>query len=166
MRHTIKAKRLKVTSDISNTSTENASYQYKETGIILKLTPHITKGGLISIEMDQEISEIGEAGNSGNPDILRSQFKTTLSMRDNGTVIVGGLIKDKKTDLVKNIPLISDIPVLKHLFGTTNETTVRKELLVLITGNIIREDSNIEEMTKRYNDAMAMIKNQSLKKQK
>jgi len=149
------------TSDVSNGSTTNATYQYKETGIILKLTPHITKGGLISIEMDQEVSDIQEKEGQ-NPDIVRSQFKTTLSIRDNGTVIVGGLIKEKKTDNSDGVPFFSEIPYIKHLFGTTSQKSERTEQLVLITASIIREDSNLEEMTKRYNEAMAMIKSQTI----
>ena len=91
------------TSDdgVVDSSTSRISYQYKETGIILKLTPHISKGGLISIEMDQEISDFTrKAEDDGNPDISRSQFKTTLSLKDGGTAIVGGLMKEKKENLL------------------------------------------------------------------
>ena len=151
------------TADVSNSTTSNATFQYKETGIILKLTPHITKGGLISIEMDQEVSDIVEK-NDANPDIVRSQFKTTLSIRDNGTVIVGGLIKEKETDNFDGVPYLSDIPYIGKLFGTTYQKTERTEQLVLITATIIREDSNLEEMTKRYEEAMSMIKTQSINK--
>jgi len=146
-------------TDVSNPDSGRSNYQYKETGIILSLTPHITKGGMISIEMDQEISDIVLKEGQDNPDISRSQFKTRLSIRDNGTVVVGGLIKETKTHNEENIPFIMDIPYLKYLFGTTTKNTKRTELLVLITGRIVRKDSKLEEMTKRYDDAMDIIKN-------
>jgi len=124
-------------TDVSNPDSGRSNYQYKETGIILKLIPHITKGGMISIEMDQEISDFKLKEGQDNPDISRSQFKTRLSIRDNGTVVVGGLIKETKTNNEENLPFFVNIPYIKHLFGTTTKNTTRTELLVLITGLFI-----------------------------
>ena len=149
---------IKTSETVSDGGNDDTNFQYKETGIILKLTPHITKGGLISIEMDQEVSDI--SGSGSNPNIERSQFKTRLSLRDQGTVIVGGLIKEFKTEDEQNIPYIQNIPLIHYLFGSVDNQMIRKELLVLITGRIIKEASNLEEMTERYDDAMKLIKDQ------
>ena len=69
-------------------------------------------------------------------------------------MILGGLIQERKTDYLDSIPIINQIPILRRLFGNTNATVERTELLVLISGYIINEKSPVEEMIKRYNDSL------------
>ena len=73
------------------------------------------------------------------------------------TMIIGGLIQERKTDYLDSIPIINQIPIIKRLFGNTNANVERTELLVLITGYIINEKSPVEEMIKRYNDSLRSL---------
>ena len=77
-----------------------------------------------------------------------------MTIANGKTMILGGLIQEKKNDYLDTIPIINQIPLLRRLFGNTNASVERSEILVLITGYIVNEKSPVEEMIKRYNDAI------------
>ncbi|MDD3119407.1 MAG: secretin N-terminal domain-containing protein, partial [Victivallales bacterium] len=124
----------------SNTSLRR-SYQYQDTGIILEITPHITEGGLISMEMDQVISEAIDNTTEGidSPIIKKDELKTTLALRNGHTIIMGGLIKEKLNEKLNSVPFLVDIPVLNYLTGDSTNSVERTEILVMVTANIISE---------------------------
>ena len=135
------------------------SYQYEDTGIILTVTPQVTKGGLISMSLEQIISDAVENTMRGieSPIIKEDVLSTELAIRDGRTLIMGGLIKEKQNDTISSLPWIIDIPFLRTFFSNTNKTRERTEILVLITATIIRENTNLEEMVRRYNQAVHEI---------
>ncbi len=157
-----------VTSDITDTASSvdpnntalRRSYQYEDTGIILTVTPQATKGGLISMQIKQIISDAVDNTMRGidSPIIKEDELNTTLSLRSGRTLILGGLIKEKKNETVSSIPIIADIPFLKHLFGNTIQTAERTEILVLVTATIITEETELQIMLRRYAQAIDEIK--------
>ena len=72
-------------------------------------------------------------------------------------MIIGGLIQERTSDNLDSLPLINKIPILNRLFGSTNASVERSEILVLITGYIVNEKSPVEDMIKRYNDAIKAL---------
>ena len=144
---------------VYNTSLRR-SYQYENTGIILTVTPQVTKGGMISMVLEQTISEAVDNTTKGidSPIIKEDTLSTELALRDGRTVIMGGLIKEKHNEVVSSLPLIVEIPFFRALFGDINKTSERTEILVLVTATIIRENSNLEEMVNRYKQAVLEIK--------
>ena len=156
-----------VTSDITDTSSvvnDNTSlrrsYQYEDTGIILTITPRTTKGGLVELEIDQILSEAIDNAMKGidSPIIKKDELKTTLSLRSGRTLILGGLIKEKYSNTHSSLPFIADIPFLRTLTGNTRESVERTEILLLVTANIITEDTRIQDMVRRYSNAVSEIK--------
>ena len=156
-----------VNSEITNTQSiisaeDNSStnlvrnIQYLDTGVILKITPHVTKGGRITIDLDQTVSEADENKTSGidSPIIKEQKLKTSMSIRDGQTIICGGLIREKISDSLSTLPIIGSIPFVRRLIGDTNVSTERTEMLVLITGHIITEKTKLDELLKRYKDAV------------
>lgn len=135
------------------------SYQYEDTGIILTVTPQVTKGGLISMSLEQIISDAVENTMRGieSPIIKEDVLSTELAIRDGRTLIMGGLIKEKHNETISSLPWIIDIPFLRTFFSDTNKSRERTEILVLITATIIRENTNLEEMVRRYNQAVHEI---------
>jgi len=138
------------------------SVEYKDTGIILIITPHITKGGLITTDIDQTISTVVKSTQAGQtaaltPTIRSRQLITTLSFPDKRTLIIGGLIQDKLSDTVNTIPFIGNIPFLDRLLGASNIQKERTELLLMITGTIITKETKLEEMVEAYKRSLEYI---------
>ena len=151
-------------TDTESTSVYNTSlrrtYQYENTGVILTVTPQVTKGGMISMVLEQTISDAVDNTTRGidSPIIKEDTLSTELALRDGRTIIMGGLIKEKHNEVVSSLPLIVEIPFLRALFGDTNKESERTEILVLVTATIIQENSNLEEMVHRYQQAVLEIK--------
>jgi len=136
------------------------SYQYRETGIIMTMTPQVTSSDLISLEIKQEISEavtntISTAKDT--PVIQKREIETAMTIANGKTVVMGGMIQEKVADDLDSIPIISDIPFLGRLFGNTKRSKGRTEMLVLVTGYIVDEKGKVEDMIKRYNEAVKAL---------
>ena len=151
-------------SDISNIDSTNGSlsrsYNYKDTGIILTLTPQITSTDQISLEIKQEVSEAVKntiTSAEDTPVINQRVLETAMTINNGRTMIIGGLIQEKSSDTLQSIPVIADIPFLRRLFGNTARSVERTEMLVLVTGYIINEKSPVEDMVKRYNNAVKAL---------
>ncbi|MEI6423259.1 MAG: hypothetical protein WCP55_13640 [Lentisphaerota bacterium] len=148
------------TSSVTKDNTAvNSTIEYVDTGIILIITPHVTEGGLITMELDQTVSDAIKTTSStiDSPTISERILQTVLSIRDGGTVIVGGIIKEKSEENNQSVPFVSEINLLSKLFGSTTSKTVRTEMVVLITGRIVDEHSNLDEITARYKQALKAI---------
>ena len=143
----------------SDSSAGNASYtyQYEQTGIIMTMTPQVTSSDMISLEIKQEVSDAVTntiTSVKETPVIQRREIETSMTIANGKTMIMGGMIQERQTDDLNSIPVISDIPVLGRLFGNTNKNTSRTEMLVLVTGYIVDEKGKVEDMIKRYNEAV------------
>ena len=151
-----------ITSGITNTSSSGSvqqSYTYKDIGIILTVTPQVTSTDLISLEVSQELSQAvsNTSSNIDSPEISKRQVQTAMTIADGHTMIIGGLIQEKKNDKLDSLPFIHKIPILNRLAGNTNAAVERSEVLVMVTGYIVDERSPVEEMIKRYNDAIKAL---------
>lgn len=145
--------------------------EYKKTGIIMKITPQVTKGGLITIELDQTVSALGDdvqAGGQFYPSFITRQVITSLSMRDGSTLLVGGIIQEENRSTNESLPLISKVPILAAALGFNEFKLTRTELLIMITASVINEDSKLQKMIHRYKQSIKTIKdfNKSIKDKK
>ena len=147
--------------DISqNANTTNQAVVDTQVGLVLGVTPRVTPDGLIIMEVDAEKSRLGDAGDSvtinGNviPNINNVTASTTVSAWSGQTVVFAGLIETTKNHAVRGIPFISDIPILGRLFEYTTESDVRRELLIILTPHIIRNDDDIDKI--RYAESERM----------
>lgn len=145
------------TSDISTNLVRNI--QYQDTGIILKIIPQVTHSGQITMIIDQEVSEAIENSTSkiDSPEIQSRTMQTTMMIRDGQTVIVGGMIKEKITDNLDSVPIINKIPFLRRLLGDTDYQKQRTEMLVLVTGTIITQESRLEDLVRRYKRSVDLL---------
>ncbi len=147
-------------TDTDAQGTSQNSIQYKDTGIILNITPHVTEGGLIVLDLDQTVSDAVKTTSStiDSPTIQERIIKTSLAIRNGGTLIVGGLIWEREITNQSSLPVISKIPLLASIAGYSDIQKRRVELLVIITGTVITEKTDLEEMTKRYEESMKVFK--------
>ena len=90
-----------------------------------------------------------------SPEISKRIVQTAMTIADGHTMIIGGLIQERKNDNLDSLPFINKIPLINRLLGNTNASVERTE--VLVTGYIVDEQSPVEDMIKRYNDAIEAL---------
>jgi len=150
-----------VTDGSGGVTSTNNEVQYRKTGILLKITPQVTKGGLITMDLSQEVSQRGEdvaIGGSTYPSFIDRQMTTSLSIRDGGTIIVGGIIQERERQALRSVPLVSKIPLLASLLGLNTFEKDRTELLIMITASVISEATDLEKIISRYKESVASLK--------
>ena len=132
------------TSTVQSTSTVavTSTFEYKDVGIKLNIEPTVHLSNTVTLKMSLEISNLGDAIDFGNG---QKQYKfgtrntdTTINLRDGETVIIGGLIKDEERKTSNKIPLLGDIPIIGKLFSSSDDGTIKTDILMSITPNIVR----------------------------
>ena len=128
------------------------SITYRNTGIVLNITPRVGDGGRILLEVEQEASDVVQTLTSGidSPTIQQRRIKTTVAVNDGEGVVLGGLIQDRADNKRDQIPLIGQVPVLGNLFKNKVDQIVRTELLVAITPRIVRDSAQIRGITEEF----------------
>ncbi len=117
------------------------SIEYRDTGVILKVTPRVNAGGLVLLDIAQEVSDVATTSTSSinSPTISTRRISTSIAVQDGQTIALGGLIRDTNTAGKTGLPWLSRIPLIGGLlFGRVNDSEVRTELLVLLKPRVIR----------------------------
>jgi general secretion pathway protein D len=126
------------------------TFDYKDIGIILRLTPQINTQGYITMQINQEVRKIVEGTRElVNPSVFKREISSKVTVRDQRTIVIGGLIRDDVTRAEQKVPLLGDIPLLGLLFRKTVNQRTRTNLLVFITPYIITDDADIEQITEQ-----------------
>jgi type II secretion system protein D len=132
-----------------------STIQYKDIGIILKVKPQINDSGLVSLELTQEVSSVGDSvliGGQEFASINKTEAVTNLVAQDGETIIIGGLIREDVQKSKDGIPFLSKIPLLGYLFSSQEDKTTRTELLILITPHVVRNQQEAVDVTTDYLD--------------
>jgi general secretion pathway protein D len=128
-----------------------SNVDYHPTGVIMQVTPRVNSGGLVTLDIAQEVSDVAQtpAVNSvqGSPTFNDQTFQTRVAVQDGQTVGMAGLIRDNSSQGNSGIPLLKDIPVLGSLFSTQANSRARTELLVLITPHVVRDQRDARALT-------------------
>jgi general secretion pathway protein D len=136
------------------------SVDYRDTGVILKVTPRVNDGGLVLLDISQEVSDVASTTSSqiDSPTINERKIASSIAVHDGQTVALGGLITRSKTDNSLGIPLLRHIPILgSTIFNNTDKEDDRTELIVLLTPHVIRSDAEAKSITQGLIDAMKSI---------
>ena len=147
-------------TDSSSAGRVTQSYDYEDTGVILTVTPYVTSTDLISLDIKQTMSQA--VTNTITPSINSPVFnqrivETSMTIANGQTMVLGGMIQENSNDNLASLPIINQIPFLKRLIGSTNASVERTEVLVLVTGYIVNEHSDVEALVRRYNDAVKAL---------
>ncbi|GFE57261.1 type II secretion system secretin GspD [Geobacter sp. AOG1] len=139
---------------------QTSNVERKDTGITLKITPQISEGEYVKLDIYQEISAVKDALNKGAAaDITTTKrsAKTSVVVKDKDTVVIGGLIQDQETENINKIPLLGDIPLLGWLFKTKSKERKKTNLMIVLTPRIVRGSEEMAEVMtqqkQRFNDA-------------
>ena len=133
--------------------------QFRDTGVILEVTPRVNAGGLVVLDVLQEVSDVKSTTTSAldSPTIEQRSIQSTVAVQSGETIALGGLIRDREEESVSGIPLLSAIPILGNLFKTTSTGTRRTELLVLITPRVVRDQSEARAVTEELRKRLRSI---------
>ncbi|MBK9704453.1 MAG: type II secretion system secretin GspD [Betaproteobacteria bacterium] len=128
--------------------------QYVDTGVLLQVTPHINAGGLVQMEVQAEVSIPGATTRTCEaPPINTRSVQSILSVQSGQTMVMGGLISDRKILESNGLPLLSKIPVIGALFGTQSFKDERTELVLFITPRVVENEYDVkgvvEDLRKR-----------------
>jgi general secretion pathway protein D len=153
---------------IAGNSLYTSTVSNVDTGIILTVTPRITSTGLVSLTINQDISNEVPAPATGgiqSPSFSKRSVTTHAVAQDGQTIALGGLISYNYTKTVNRIPLLGDIPYLGVLFGSTSYTTTETELIVLLTPRIISTLPAAQDATRELRDKLKELRREFKKDQ-
>ena len=119
-----------------------ATVQLRDTGVILEVTPRINASDMVSLVINQEVSDVAATTTSGidSPTIQQRKLSSTVSVRNGRTIALGGLIRETETDSNTGVPLLKSIPLVGNLFSSRNTSVRRTELIIFLTPRIVRND--------------------------
>jgi general secretion pathway protein D len=123
---------------------------YKDTGVILEVRPRVNPGGLVYLDVAQEVSRADEANPGQNASIAKRKLDTQVAVRSGQTVLLGGLIRQRDSRGHASVPGLSRIPLLGALFRSRSEDLMRTELIVLITPKVIANGDDAKRVADDY----------------
>ncbi|MCU0582414.1 MAG: type II secretion system secretin GspD [Syntrophales bacterium] len=122
----------------STTNVDYTTYEYRDVGVIMTITPSINTERFVRLKLNQEVSTIvQEESTQGLPTTLKRTAKTTIMIKDKQTIVIGGLMGDSSTSSNYQVPLLGDIPLLGWLFKTKGQRREKTNLYIFITPHII-----------------------------
>lgn len=125
------------------------SVQYRDTGVVLSVTPRVTESGRMFIEISQEVSEVSGTTSSDidSPTIQQRRLSTRIQVEDGQLVVLGGLLRSSRSLGDTGVPYLSRIPALGALFRTRDTTQRQTELVMFLRPTVIRARSDIDAIT-------------------
>jgi general secretion pathway protein D len=148
-----------VTRSSQSTTDPNApivsEVQYRDTGTLLKVTPRINEGGMVTLEISQEVSTPGATpavGGGGNVSISQRTIESTVIVHDSQSIVLGGLIRENSSDSKGGLPGLMNIPLLGNLFSSTTKDVSRTELIITLTPKVVRNPREAYEISRELRE--------------
>jgi general secretion pathway protein D len=142
-----------IKSEITNSESNNnlvRGFEFVETGVILDISPTINEGGMVQMELSQEVSTAGEAAAGGNPNINKRKIQTKMVARNGQTIAIGGMISHSLTSQKSKVPILGDLPILGALFSSRSGSDRTTELILLVTPYVLSDADD----ARKISDAM------------
>ncbi len=161
-----------ITQPIATTGTTvnaTSQVQFKLAGTILTVTPHINDKKQVTLKLVQEVSDIGKTFPIGGQDyqgFTTRKATTTAIVQDGHTLVLGGIINETKQTTHNGIPFLSDLPVLGYLFGSTTNTSSRKELILMVTPRVIGNYEEADDLTQELKERVRGLKERIERKER
>jgi general secretion pathway protein D len=136
------------TSTTITTGGVNQTVEYRDAGVILTVTPRIGERGTVALDVKQEVNSVGPAvAPTNSPSFLKREAETSVVLLNNQTLVLGGLIQDKRTITQRGIPIFYKIPVFGFLFGFKENLVEKSELVLLITPRVVGTPVDAQRIT-------------------
>jgi general secretion pathway protein D len=146
-----------------STGVVEGTIEYKDIGIIITVTPRISDGGLVTMDISIENSTVSNTalGNLSNvPVFSKKTAKTTLSIGEGQTIVIGGLIEESKTFNTSGVPWLSKIPLFGAIFGYQTYQKSRNELMLLLTPHVIADMEQSNAVTREFKEKLDTLRRQ------
>lgn len=146
--------------DTDTSEVIDTTFQYRDTGIILQVTPKINKHGMVRMEITQEVSSLTPRRVEGidAPVVNTRHAQTTLAVNDQQTIVIAGLMEQERTRGYSGVPGIGRVPGLRNLFGSSRTEISNTELLVFITPHVISSQEDSSFLTRNFMDRLDELK--------
>ena len=146
----------------TNNVTTSGGVEYKDTGVLLEVLPRVNSGGMVNMEIKQEVIDLGplvETTQSSSQSVssrsfLQRSVTSKVVVKSGQTLVLGGLIRDNRSEGQSGFPILYKIPVLGALFGSTADTLDRTELIVLITPRVVENSQEADQVTEEIKRKM------------
>jgi len=135
--------------------------EYRNTGVLLSVTPRVNAGGMVVMDVEQEVSQVADESADSTtltPTISKRSITTSVAVQSGQTVVLGGLIREQKVLSRSGIPGLYNLPIIGPLFGTTSDDQVRTELVVLITPRAVRNAADAAQVTDEFRNKMESLR--------
>jgi general secretion pathway protein D len=152
-----------VQSSSISTGTDNvvSNAQYVSTGVTLTVTPRINPGGLVYMQISQDVSRPGardpDISTSGNPPINNKTVSTEVAVQSGQTVFLGGLISESATRGRSGVPFLSRVPIIGPLFGSRSKSNNRSETLVMITPTVVENSIDLQHLSEEMQEQFSRV---------
>ncbi|WP_200173153.1 type II secretion system secretin GspD [Ectothiorhodospira shaposhnikovii] len=139
-------------STSSDTPIVTSTISFRDTGVLLSVTPRVNAGGLVTMEVVQEVSDVSatQSSNIDSPTISTRDIQSTVAVQSGETIVLGGLIRENQRTLRRGIPVLKDIPLLGNVFRQSVDETRRTELIVLLTPRVAGDREAARAITDEY----------------
>ncbi len=135
--------------------------EYRNTGVLLSVTPRVNAGGMVVMDVEQEVSQVVSESTDTTtltPTISKRSITTSVAVQSGQTVVLGGLIREQKVVSRSGIPGLYNLPIIGPLFGVTIDEQVRTELVVLITPRAVRNPAEAAQVTEEFRNKMESLR--------
>jgi len=144
------------TSVITTQSAIVNSVSYVDTGVILRVTPHISRTSEVRLDIEQEVSSVAQNANATTltPTISQQKVKSTVVVDNGQTVLLGGLISQQRNQEKSGIPGVVDVPVIGNILSNSNNSANRTELIVFVQPHVIRNNVDAQRVAQELRKRM------------
>jgi len=139
----------------------STSIEYRNTGVLLNVTPHINKNGIVTMEISQEVSEQAQSvqvGNLNYPSFFKRSADTILTVKSGQSIVIGGLIRENRSDGTAGAPWFINVPILKYFFGRASDSYEKTELVILISPQVISSLDDVDAVTHEFKEKAASMR--------
>ncbi len=152
-------------STTSSSSETYSSYEYKDVGITLKITPSISQDRLVRLAFYEEITKLDSANTSSadRPTTLKRELETTIIVEDANTVVIGGLIDESLSKEVSKVPCLGDLPVIGHAFRSDSSGKERTNLFIFLTPRVVKNPLEAQKIYQEKKDVIDELGKKEIK---
>jgi general secretion pathway protein D len=149
---------IKSSTTVTSSNLVSENITYKDTGVMLSVTPSVNAGGTVTMDVTQQVTDVGEIdAATGQRNFLTRQIHSRVAVRSGETVVLGGLIRENETKGSSGLPGLSQIPLLGALFGTQSSQRDRTELLVMLTPRALEDDDALRNASSELRQRMRAL---------
>jgi len=127
-------------------------------GVILTFTPFINDLGLVTLEIEQEVSDVNTIAAGTNPTFFKRSISTNLVASQDQSIVLGGLVKERKSLDRSGLPWFYKIPIIGWIYGSRADSVSRNELLIFITPRVIRSVEEGIQLSRDFEERVGQLK--------